>query len=318
MNPFLHQVNLVEFRRLTLAVFATSYAIYHLLRRQYGWMALGLAVALLSKEDMSLTVIAFGIYILLLQRNRKVGFATLAVGIAWFILVPFVVLPAMMSTDQTEGYQHANSSYSYLGTSLPEIVQTVISRPGLLIQYAGQPQRLLAVFNFLWPTAFLFLLAPEIAFFLLPHFGFLLTSTGEPMGRLQAWYPSVLIIIIYWAVAVGISRLSHRWQRIALVLLLIASFAAWVTTSELWPGPKFDRALYQVSEHERQVAEQLAQLPEEAVIMAQDPLVPHLSHRQNIFMFPWARHGITPDIIVLDREMRPYPLQTDQYPHLLL
>ncbi len=313
MSPTLHQVNLVEFRRLTLAVFATSYAIYHLLRRQYGWMALGLALALLSKEDMSLTVIAFGIYILLIQRNMKVGAATLAVGIAWFVLIPFVVLPSIMTTDQTEGYQHANSSYSYLGTSLPEIVQTVTSQPGLLLQYAAQPQRLLALFNFLWPAAFLFLLAPEIAFFLLPHFGFLLTSTLEPMGRLQVWYPSVLVIILYWAVAVGTSRLSRRWQRAALVLLLLVSSVAWVTTSQLWPGAKFDIARYQVTEHERQVAAQLAELPDDAIIMAQDSLVPHLSHRENIYLFPWARHGNRPDIILLDREMRPYPLQTDEY-----
>ena len=313
MNPALHQVNLVEFRRLTLAVFATSYAIYHLLRRQYGWMALGLAIALLSKEDMSLTVIAFGIYILLVQRNMKVGAATLVAGIAWFILVPFVVLPSLMTTDQTEGYQHANSSYSYLGTSLPEIVQTVAREPGLLLQYAGQTERLQAVFNFLWPSAFLFLLAPEIALFLLPHFGFLLTSTGDPMGRLQVWYPSVLVIMLFWAVAVGTARLSRRWQKIALAILLGASVIAWFTTSELWPGPKFDRARYQVTEHERQVAAQLAGLPDDAIIMAQDPLVPHLSHRQDIYMFPWVRHDNQPDIIVLEREMRPYPLKTDEY-----
>ena len=46
MHPSLHEVNLVEFRRITLAVFATSFAMYHLLRRQYGWMALGLALTL--------------------------------------------------------------------------------------------------------------------------------------------------------------------------------------------------------------------------------------------------------------------------------
>jgi uncharacterized membrane protein len=288
MNPALHQVNLVEFRRLTLAVFATSYAIYHLLRRQYGWMALGLALALLSKEDMSLTVIAFGLYIMLVQRNLKVGITTFVIGVAWFILVPFYVLPQIMTTDQTEGYQHANSSYSYLGTSLPEILQTVSRQPGLLWQYAGQPERLQAVFNFLWPSAFLFLLAPEIAFFLLPHFGFLLTSTGEPMGQLEAWYPSVLIIMLFWAVAVGISRLSTRRQRITLGILLVASLVAWIGMSELWPGSKFDISRYQISDHDRQVAAQISQIADDTIVMAQDPLVPHLSHRENIFVFPWV------------------------------
>ena len=313
MHPALHQVNLIEFRRLTLAVFATSFALYHLLRRQYGWMALGLALALLSKEDMSLTVIAFGLYILLVQRNKRVGAVTLVVGLVWFVLVPFVILPSIMTTDQTEGYQHANSSYSYLGTTLPEIVKTVSSQPGLLLQYAGQTERLLAVFNFLWPAAFLFLLAPELALFLLPHFGFLLTSTADSMGQLKDWYPSVLLILLYWAVAVGASRLSQRWQRIALAILLLTSFAAWITRSELWPGPRFDATLYQISEHERQVEALLTQIPEDAIVMAQDPLVPHLSHRQDIYLFPWVRHDNQPDFIILDREMRRYPLGSDEY-----
>ena len=313
MNPALHQVNLIEFRRLTLAVFATSFAIYHLLRRQYAWMALGLAIALLSKEDMSLTVIAVGLYIVVIQRNLKVGLPTFAVGLAWFILVPFALLPALMTTDQTAGYQHANSSYSYLGTTLSEIVATAVQQPGLIFEYVGQPERLWAVFNFLWPSAFLFLLAPEIALFLLPHFGFLLASTGDPMGELRAWYPSVLIIILFWAVAVGVARLSLRWQRISLLVLLVASLAAWLTMSELWPGPQFDPARYQVSAYERQIAEQLAALPQDAVVMAQDPLLPHLSHRANIFLFPWVRHDQQPDYIVLEREMRPYPLHRDEY-----
>lgn len=313
MQPALHQVNLVEFRRLTLAVFATSFAVYHLLRRQYGWMALGLALALLSKEDMSLTAITFGIYIILVQREWKIGGIILGIGVVWLIVVPFGILPSLMTHDQSEGYQHAVSYYSYLGSSLPEIVQTSVTNPGLFLEFAGRAERLEAVLNLLWPSAFLFVLAPELALFLLPHLGFLLTSTSDAMGRLQAWYPSILVILLFWAVAVGVFRLSRRWQRIALVILLITSFMAWMINSQLWPGRRFDISRYQVSQHEKQVSEMLEELPSEANIMAQDPLVPHLSHRQQIYLFPWVRQENQPQFIVLDREMRTYPLNRDEY-----
>lgn len=95
--------------------------------------------------------------------------------------------------------------------------------------------------------------------------------------------------------------------------MLLASFAAWITTSQLWPGPRFDATRYQISEHERQVEELLAEIPQDAIVIAQDPLVPHLSHRQDIYLFPWVRHGNRPDFIVLDREMRRYPLGPDEY-----
>lgn len=313
MQPALHQVNLIEFRRLTLAVFATSFAVYHLLRKQYGWMAVGLGLALLSKEDMSLTAIAFGLYILVVQREWKIGALTLAIGTAWFILVPFTLLPAIMTHDQSEGYQHAVSYYDYLGESLPEIVRTAITSPGLFLEFAGRTDRLQAVFNLFWPTAFLFLLAPEIAFFLIPHLGFLLTSTSDAMGTLQGWYPSILIILMFWAVAVGISRLEGNWRKFALGILLAASFGAWISSSQLWPGKKFDLSRYQISPHDQQVAKILDDIPEYAVVMAQDAMVPHLSHRQEIHLFPWNRQDTPPEYIVLDREMRPYPLRNDEY-----
>ncbi len=313
MHPLLHQVNLVEFRRLTLAVFAISFAIYHLLRRQYGWMALGLALALLSKEDMSLLVAAIGLYILLAQRELKVGAATLAIGTAWFLYVPFYVLPSLMTHDLTAGYQHAASSYAYLGTSLPEIASTLLSRPGVIWQFMGKSERLLAVLNFLWPTAFMFLLAPEIVLLLVPNIVALLASTSDTMGRLGGWYPGVLVVILYWATAVGIARLSGDRKRFALTLLLVASAAAWIANSQLWPGRRFDPDEYRISEHDRQVARALESVPADAIVMAQDPLVPHLSHRREIYLLPWVRGGNRPDYVAMDRDLRTYPVGPDEY-----
>jgi uncharacterized membrane protein len=313
MHPSLHQVNLVEFRRITLAAFATSFAVYHLLRRQYGWMALGLALVLLSKEDLSLLVAAFGVYILLFQKEIKVGFITLAIGIAWFILVPFALLPQIMTHDQVEGYQHAATSYGYLGSNLPEILNTLTRRPFVMWDYIGDPRRLQALFNFLWPTGFLFLLAPEIALFMLPNLVILLASTSDTMGRLGAWYPSILIVILYWAVGLGTRRLPVRWQRPALGILLLISVIAWIGRSELWPGSKFDLARYEISDHDRAVTAALETIPPQAIVMAQDPLVPHLSHREDIYLLPWVRGGNQPDYVLLDRQMRTYPVGPDEY-----
>lgn len=312
MHPALHQVNLVEFRRNTLAVFATSFALLHLLRRNYGWMALGLALAMLSKEDMSLTAVVFGLYIILVQRKYLIGLLTAAIGAAWFIFVPFVLLPNLLAAPG-EGYVHAGSYYTYLGETLPEILNTVVTKPAVIFEHILRPIRMRALFNFFWPTAFLFLLAPEIAFFMLPHLGFLLASEYSVMGRLEAWYPAVLVILLYWATAVGLSRLRGRWQKIGMILLLAASFMGWMTQSKLWPGLQYDPARYQVTEHHRQVEELLQTLPDAAIVMAQDPLVPHLSHREDIYIFPWTRHGNQPDYVVLDRELRPYPYSADEY-----
>jgi hypothetical protein len=218
-----------------------------------------------------------------------------------------------MPFDTTEGFQHAGSYYAYLGTSLQEILQTVWREPAALWQFAGEGDRWGAVWSFFWPTAFLFLLAPLLALFMAPHLAFLLASTSDSMGRLQAWYPSILIVLLFWAVAIGVSRLHGRWQQGALILLLALSAAAWIGRSELWPGSRFDPAVYQVSDHDRQVDELLRTIPQEAIVMAQDAIVPHLSHRQDIYMVPWVRHGNEPAYLLFDTAGPTYPLNADAY-----
>ncbi|MGB0383587.1 MAG: DUF2079 domain-containing protein [Ardenticatenaceae bacterium] len=310
MHPALHQVTITEFRRLTIAVFATSFALYHLLKQNYGWMGLGLVIALLSKEDMAFTAIGIGLYILFLHRSFKVGALSFVIGFMFLLLIPFFVLPAL---NDGGGYHHAEANFVYLGGSLDEIVQNLSRNPALLFDYSLQQERLAALFRFLWPTLFLFVLAPEIAAFLLPYLAFLLSSTSDNMGQLRLWYPSVLLVFLYWAVAIGLSRLPSKWHKIALSLLLVAGFSSWLLYSPLWPGSNFEAQEFQVSEYDRRIRKVLQQIPTDVAVAAQNAFVPHLSHREQIYLFPWLPSNKKIDYIVLDRSMESYPLGPDEY-----
>jgi hypothetical protein len=61
------------------------------------------------------------------------------------------------------------------------------------------------------------------------------------------------------------------------------------------------------------VASALQRIPSDAIVAAQDPLVPHLSHRETIYLFPWYPEGTRPEYVVLDREMRTYPVERPRY-----
>jgi uncharacterized membrane protein len=230
MHPSLHHVNLIEFRRVTIAVLASSFALYHMLRRSYVWMLVGLSIALLSKEDLAFLVIGVGLYVVLAHRSFKVGIPLLIVGLAWLVLVPFVILPDLSvshSDLSSETYVHSRKNFSYLGESPVEMLQTLWRNPTAPLRYVLRPERMTAVFHLCWPTAFLFLLAPEITAFTLPFLGYLLASKYNVMGTLGAWYPSVLLPILYWAVAVGISRVRGRWRMVMLAALLACGFGGW-------------------------------------------------------------------------------------------
>jgi uncharacterized membrane protein len=308
LHPSLHQVNLVEFRRVTAAVLASSFSIYHMLRRRYGWMVFGLLLALLCKENMAFLTIGAGVYVSLVQGSFKVGLPVIALGLMWMTLVPFVAVPAFGGT-----YRATGRYFSYLGDSPREMVYNLIRNPAVLLQFALRPQRWRAVARLCWPTGFLFLLAPEIAAFTLPFLGYLLISTSQTMGRLGAWYPSAILPILYWAVGFGLSRLHGRWRTGALVVLLGSGLVGYVLLSEIRPGLWAHLHRFEVTTHHRQVEVALREIPADAIVAAQDPLVPHLSQRQLIYLFPWIPEDLDPHYFVLDREMKTYPAEVPTY-----
>jgi uncharacterized membrane protein len=316
MHPSLHQVNLYEFRRITTAVPGVSLALYCLLRRRYGGMALGLVVALLSKENTAFLVMGVGLYLILVHRTVKIGLPVLLIGTAWLILVPLVVLPALGTPQflsRNTGYSLAGKYFSYLGHSPAEMLQTLVRNPGAPLAYALRPKRLEAIVDLFWPTGFLFLLSPGIAAFSLPFLAYLLASKSDTMGQLAAWYPAVVLPLLSWAAAMGIAHLREHWRAAALVVLLVAAGAGFATLSEIRPGRWPDMERFRVTDHHRQVAVALKEIPRDAVVAAQDPLVPHLSQREQIYLFPWIPEETRPDYIVLDREMRTYPVGRPTY-----
>ncbi|MFO7741670.1 MAG: DUF2079 domain-containing protein [Anaerolineae bacterium] len=308
LHPSVHQVNLVEFRRVTAAVLAASFSIYQMLKRRYAWMVLGLVLGLLCKEDMAFLAAGLGLYLSLARQSTRVGLPLMVLGLAWVILVPLAAVPAFGGT-----YRAAGKYLSYLGDSPKEMVYTVLRDPTVLLEYAARPERWKAVVRLCWPTGFLFFLAPEIAALVLPFLGYLLVSTSTTMGRLQAWYPSPILPILFWAVGLGASRLRGRPRTGALAILLVASAAGYATLSELRPQhwPHLER--FRVTRHHQQVAAALQQIPVSATVAAQDPLVPHLSHREQIYLFPWFPDETAPEYVVLDRGMKTYPVETPSY-----
>lgn len=315
MHPALHQVNLFEFRRITAAVFATSLALYCLFKRRYPGMVWGLAVALLSKENTAFVAVGAGLYLMLAHKRVKVGLSVLFVGLAWLVLVPLVVLPALSARHlpSNGGYSLAGKYFSYLGDSPGQMLRTVLRNPAAPLAFALRPDRLAAVFDLLWPAAFLFLLAPDIAALSLPFLGYLLTSESESMGQLDGWYPAIILPLLFWATAIGLSRLRSHWRQAASAGLLVSSFIGYATLSDIRPARWSDLERFKVTDHQQQVKVALEQLPAEAAVAAQDPLVPHLSHREQIYLFPWIPKGIQPEYIVLDRELRTYPVKRDAY-----
>lgn len=306
LNPSLHVAALNQLRGTVLALPCLALALYGLIKQDRRWLVLGAILALLSKEDMSIFVAAFGLFWLIKTRDWKLGGALIAAGAAWFFIVPFKVVPAFRG----EGYPYFNK-YPYLGSGPGEAIQTLLRDPLVLLRVIATPDRLTAVWRVTWPGGLLGLFSPGLMALSLPGFGYLLASTNGIIYTLQDWYPAPLQPILYFAALMGLLWLKERnwgrgWvARLAVVYLVLVGALAFWQLSPVPPARSADPAHFRVTDHARLGHDLLARIPPDAPISAQSDLLPHLAHRQEIHVYPDNLDRV--DYVLVDLTSNPYP-----------
>src|SRR5207237_2827852 len=112
-----------DFHHIVFAVPGMSAALYATLSRRNGLLWLGVAVALLTQEDVSLTVLMLGVYILLVQRRVPLGGTLVVLGAGWFTTAIEVVMPALA------GGAYKHWTYQQLGTGPVSAALHVLRHP---------------------------------------------------------------------------------------------------------------------------------------------------------------------------------------------
>jgi uncharacterized membrane protein len=94
-------------------------------RRQWAGFFVSIAPLLLVKESMGVLVAFVGLWLLTGREVRR-GLITVAIGVAWFALVIYVVIPAFAAGDT---YTHWN--YDDFGEDAPSSLKTILTNPTL-------------------------------------------------------------------------------------------------------------------------------------------------------------------------------------------
>jgi hypothetical protein len=126
---------------------------------------------------------------------------------------------------------------------------------------------------------------------------------------LTRWYSASILPGLFAAVAVGLTRRSLKLSRWLTVGLAVTAFVGYALYSHAPLGGRYEPGLYQRTAHDRLAAQVVDALPDSARVAAQDAFVPHLTHREYIYLYPWV--SIDPqelDYILLDRNGSPFPL----------
>ncbi|MCA9871974.1 MAG: DUF2079 domain-containing protein [Anaerolineae bacterium] len=212
--PALGFVNRFEYHEEVLVVPLLLAAFLALDARRAGWMSLALALALLCKEDIGLTVAAFGLFAWWQarfipgnssqRRLKMVGLLWAAGGLVWSLLALLVIIPAFRSAPSD-----TLTRYSWLLSGPAD----VLGNPARIVQHLlADPRRLWMLIKFLLPVGFTSLLSPAILVSL-PALAVNWLAGNLYQSSIYFHYAAATIPVVFAAAVHGTERLIGKGEK---------------------------------------------------------------------------------------------------------
>lgn len=299
-----------DFHEIAFAVPLIASAIYFIDERRFKLYLTCAVLLLLTKEDLSLVVAFFGLYLLVLKEFR-LGVLSLALGTTWFFLTLKVFLPFFSGG---QGYRYWD--YRTFGADPLSSLRTILKDPLLLFRTFFSPAvKLRTLWYIFYPFLFLACASPLIIIavpLLLERF----LSNTQHYWTQNYHYTATISPVIVMASADGLKRLAGLTARenlrrpavlsasiiiLFLNLALLPSFPLWKLT---------ERAYWHRTESERTGYRALALVPPDASVTAQAAIVPHLAHRRNLFLITRPFFIPDSDYIVASSGISSYPFES--------
>ncbi|MDO8673486.1 MAG: DUF2079 domain-containing protein [Dehalococcoidia bacterium] len=312
--PALHFVNLFDFHEIAIASPLLGFTIYYLIKQRYRPFAICLFFALMAREEVALVTVGLGLWIILMRRKRLFGLTVIVVGAIYGYVTIMLLIPHFQGANE---YYYV-VRYANLGKNFGEIASTVFFNPLYVASMLTSPQRIEYVLQLLVPLGLLPAIGLDILALSFPSFAYLLLSNYKEMYDVTNQYSAVLIPPIFLAMVHGIAILirkkrshTNRYLWAAVGYVLVSSLVSYYLFS---PGPfaqRFRPDKYAMDEHAQQGIDIIQNMiPPNASVSAQTDLVPHLSHRIEIYMFPYLHNA---DYVLLDKHARTWPLKKPQF-----
>lgn len=338
LAPQLQSALLTEFHAAPLAAPLVLWAFWAVDAQRWRQFVVAALLVAGVKEEMALLAAGLGAWAMWrawwegkAYKQWIPGAFVLGVSLVWFFIATFVIVPmhAVLIYDAAESIYFQR--YGALGSSPLDILKSLVTRPDLVLQIAGEPPRTAYLVGLLVIFAWLPLLGVEIILLSAPLLLANLLSAYPAQYYGEFHYSAPLAAYMGAAAAYGLGRL-WRWttQRldrsspafqhlpargagtmalVALVqnartaltpivaFLLVAWVLAWSIGNYLHYGRGPLGGRYDptpVTAHHRLLERFVAQIPADARVTATAGVHPHVSHRRYVYQFPLGLDAPTP------------------------
>ena len=271
-----------DFHHIAFAVPAVSFGLYAVLTKNNRLLWAMVVLGLLTRENIALTFAAIGVFVMLAQHRWRLGAALLALCVVWFVSVIEVIMPAIA------GAPYGHWTYQELGSgpgsALLHIVRHPISSLALLFNNTVKLKLwggLLGAWLFLPILSPLFLVA-------IPTLLERLWSSNPALWSASFHYSLVIAPVLAFAAIDTLSRirglLPGRLRQIAAGAVSIAVLAAGLVLTAGVVRPLDELGTYTWAGQAAEIQSCLDVIPPSASVSASDALLPHLSHRREIYL----------------------------------
>ena len=299
LHPSVHDLNLAGFHPEALAIPALM-AAYLVSRSDHWWWLAVLVVAVVStRSDLGLAVAALGL-VLVGEDNRTRGWSLATFGLAWFLIMSFVVQPLLGDGD----YPHLGA-FAHFGDGATGILFGMLSDPAGLLSDLFARDGFDKVLLLLAPALFLPLVRPRYLLPILPLVVLYLvadvtdTGYGNPQQDVAA-LAFVFIAATYALMRIGTQGVSriHVDRRVLMVLVLTATVffvrdAASSPYEEPWDwGRRTSADVARVSTS--------VLVGDDARVMVSPEVYPLVADRHDAHVL-WPNHGFLPGLDWADR-----------------
>jgi len=263
----------------------TPFLFAYLAARRQRWVpyALLMILAVSWKEDVALAALMFGV-VLLFRGQRKAGLWTIAASAAWFLFVAQVLIPSLSPEGDFYG-----AFFGGLGDSTGGVIWTGLTNPTEIISRLEQADFLGYVRDLGLPFAFVWLLSPLGLLVGLPQLLINLLSEQAFTWDVRLHYAALPVLGFTIATVEGIGRIRRQAVlRFALGAMAALALSTAVTFGISPFGTHFRDGIWKIENNPKQeIFETALAIPgPHDSVSATYNLVPQLTHRRNIYMFP--------------------------------
>ncbi len=336
LYPAQQQATIFDFHAVTFTASLLLFMLYFMYTRRTVWLFVFAVFSMACKEEIPLVVAFYGLWTMLFQQRWRSGLALLLLASAWAVVGLLIV-----HLYSPTGSSLLVSRYTYLGHNPLQIALTILLHPlNILKQHVLEHDHLYYLRLLLTPAGYLPLLAPWVLVLALPTLTLnLLSSDPQAYSGLFQYNAEMVPVLIFstieavvlllWLVQWGTARLrlqrekalqsaagelpsrprlfNHWVQRSLLVVLLGYVLFSVVRADAIHSSMPFAQGFQwpQTTPHNALAQRFIDMIPSTASVSAQSALAPHISHRLNVYLFPYADDSS--DYVFLDVTSDVYP-----------